>query len=170
LRSIAKGEWEGALVGVPVKGDYGNDAGCLAFVIGEVGAEFDLFGIDGVTLGAGDRGGCGFVLFATYFDGDDGVGDEVEVPLRVGRGAALGGEYVDAIVAFEVGDGVGAGESGFGTHGVEEDELLPGAASDGAAVQAEFVDDFGVVGVEFASVGHGVRAFRSGRVLWVILG
>lgn len=170
MRSIAKGEWEGALVGVPVKGDYGNDAGCLAFVIGEVGAEFDLFGIDGVTLGAGDRGGCGFVLFAAYFDGDDGVGDEVEVPLRVRRGAALGGEYVDAVVAFEVGDGVGAGESGFGTHGVEEDELLPGAASDGAAVQAEFVDDFGVVGVEFASVGHGVRAFRSGRVLWVILG
>jgi hypothetical protein len=56
--------WEPAYladIGLLTKGYDWDDSRGVAFVVGEVGTEFDLFGVDGVTLRPGDCGGRDFV-------------------------------------------------------------------------------------------------------------
>jgi hypothetical protein len=83
---------------------------------------------------------------------DTGLATKLTYQSGVGWRAAVSGEYVDAVLALKVGDEIGAVESGLGAYGVEQDELLSGAAGEFATMPLEFFDEFGV---EFASVGHG---------------
>ena len=94
----------------------------VPLVLSEVRHQGGLGGEEAVALLPFGDAGLGQVGVARQLDGDGGVGEQVAVPIGVGRGARFGGDDDDLVAVFGVDQRRGAGLAALGAGGGEEDE------------------------------------------------
>ena len=84
----------------------------------------------------------GLELFGAGFHRDQRIGQEVVVPIRVGRGAAFGGDDDETIAIADTGDRIDAFLPALCPNGMQEQQRPAGErAADFAGVGPELLDD-----------------------------
>src|SRR6266508_2905328 len=140
----AAGLWTGGMVSVETfEGDDGDLTGGALRVLGEDRRALRLTGVQPVALFALRDDRTDWESLATNLDRRARVGQQVVVPVRVGRPAVVGGDDDLPVAVRQIHERRRALCAGPGAGGGEEQQV---ATRQGAAIGAELLDNGSVAG------------------------
>jgi hypothetical protein len=122
--------------------NYRNDAGGFPSIFGKAGHGCGHLVIQACSLGFRRDCDAGLKLFGADLNSDKWIGDEVVVPVGIGWGSPLGGNYHKSIAIFGVGHWIDARLLALRARRMQKEQSPPGKwATNLALICPKLLDD-----------------------------